>query len=249
MKLLTASPVCCPDDGPEEAASFFQELGYRQVEIFSTWTGAKFDSSLEPAQFRAIWERRNLTIVSYHLPHVKAGDPASLHAALDQLAIAEALGSAIAIFKADTLDTLIHHLPEALEDAKSHGIRLVVQNHRGSCLETLDDYARIFASVADPALGAVLEVGHFAGVGISWEDAYPELRERIALVHLKDMRDRQPCRWGEGEVDFPALFACLRADNYTGTCVVEYEGPEERPVGMRQTTAYLRELLGDEAFA
>jgi sugar phosphate isomerase/epimerase len=135
--------------------------------------------------------------------------------------------------------------PAVLEEASRLGATVVLQNHAGTAIESAADYATLFDRIGDPRLGGTLEVGHFLKAGIRWEEGYDALRGRVSLVHLKDMRDRESVEYGEGEVDFGALFRRLKADGYRGPLVIEYESNDmtARPPGGARAVRHLRNLI------
>lgn len=249
MKLLTASPVCCPQYDVEEAGSLFQKLGFSQVELFTSWTGARFQLGQDPAYVRGQWAAFGIRVVSFHLPSLDSESQEELVAIEESMTVAKALGAEVILAKAKTKELLIQHLPVWLEQAEKHDLKLLIQNHKNSCLATVEDYREVLKAVSDPRLGLVLEVGHFAAVWIDWRKAYEALPGSYQLVHLKDMKDGQCVPWGTGEVRIAEIFAQLKEDGYKGTFVVEHEGPpEERVAGLHGAVDYLKGILPAEAF-
>jgi sugar phosphate isomerase/epimerase len=124
-----------------------------------------------------------------------------------------------------------------------------VQNHRGTAISTLEDYQEVFDSLDnDPRLKAVLEVGHFHRVGVSWQTGWEFLFDRIALIHVNDIRDGKSVHYGTGEVDFAALMQKIKTSNYTGEIVVELEletrdtNPKETLDGLKSAVTLLTRL-------
>lgn len=145
------------------------------------------------------------------------------------------------------------------------GVRACFHNHVGSVIETAEEYSRLL-TYTDPALVFLgPDTGHLAWGGA---DVVPFLRpylDRIKTLHLKDINPDVLARgrtggWnyaafshagifaelGEGFVDFPGLFASLRAAHFDGWLIVETDvtqkaTPRESAAISR---AYLRETIG-----
>lgn len=98
-------------------------------------------------------------------------------------------------------------------------------SHHGSVLVTAGDYARIM-DATDPALvGWVPDTGHILKGGMDVREALRRYRARIAHVHLKDAgHDGRWRMMGEGDVDIPAVLACLQDEiGFDGWLVAEEE--------------------------
>lgn len=244
LKRFTASPACCPTWDIDRACALFSEYGLSQIEIFAHWTESRFRETVHsPEYYQGICSRFGLNIVSCHLPPVELGKSETFEAAVRHLDISKQLGSSIVVFGGDTIETYIRYLPPILEKAALLGLQVLIENHKSSCLQTLNDYDAVLNGVNDPRLQTVLEVGHFAAMGIQWRQAYNHLKDRMGLVHLKDMRNGHACQWGEGDIDFVALLDCIEEGGYRGTCVIEFEGPmEERPEGFRRAVKHLQSI-------
>ncbi|MFO8007161.1 MAG: sugar phosphate isomerase/epimerase [Candidatus Brocadiia bacterium] len=123
-------------------------------------------------------------------------------------------------------------------------------NHTGGAIESPDDFRRAFERMGDARMLGLFEVGHFHQSGYTWQEGAPVLGKRIGLVHLKDVADGECVPFGEGEVDFPPLFAHMRSVGYAGDYVVELEGRprDEDAMGyLAQSARYLSGLLEESA--
>jgi inosose dehydratase len=100
----------------------------------------------------------------------------------------------------------------------------------------------------------LLDTGHHAAAGGDPAKAIKQHAGRLALLHLKDVRDQrvgdEPYEFvelGAGRVDFRAVFAALAAVKYAGWAVVEmrpysvHEGHSARD-GARANKAFLAKL-------
>ncbi|MCX7683352.1 MAG: sugar phosphate isomerase/epimerase [Anaerolineae bacterium] len=154
-------------------------------------------------------------------------------------------------------------LNRVAEITLEEGVRSCFHNHVGSLIETAEEFERLL-ELTDPALLFLgPDTGHLAWAGADVVAFCRQYADRIKTVHLKDVhldvveRGREAgwdydafCRnglfteLGEGDVDFPALFAVLRAAGFSGWVIVETDVPE-RPTmaeSIRVSREYLRRI-------
>jgi sugar phosphate isomerase/epimerase len=68
--------------------------------------------------------------------------------------------------------------------------------------------------------------------------------ERVATVHLKDRKDGTFCEVGQGELDFPAIFAAIEPLGLEWV-VAEQDRTERDPAeSIEMSRTYLREVIG-----
>jgi inosose dehydratase len=143
------------------------------------------------------------------------------------------------------------------------GVRSCFHNHVGSVIETREELDRLLALV-DPALVFLgPDTGHLAWAGADPVAFCRDYAERIKTIHVKDVdavvRDRGRAQeWdygtfttngifaelGEGSVDFPAIFAILRAAGFAGWVIAETD-VTQKPTALESATisrAYLRSI-------
>lgn len=122
------------------------------------------------------------------------------------------------------------------------GVQACFHNHAGSYIETRDEFDKLLG-LTDPNLLYIgLDTGHLAYGGGDVADFARTYAPRIKALHLKDVnpsvleRARQK-KWsyhtaqdhglwaelGEGSVDFPSMFASLRAADYRGWVIAEID--------------------------
>lgn len=123
----------------------------------------------------------------------------------------------------------------------AEGIRLAYHHHMGTVIQTEEEIDRLM-SVTQPSVGLLLDTGHLTYAGGDPARVMAKHAERVAHVHLKDIRkpvlDRARQEdWpfltsvlegvftvpGDGAVDYPAVFEQLARSNYRGWLVVEAE--------------------------
>jgi inosose dehydratase len=122
------------------------------------------------------------------------------------------------------------------------GLRTVFHHHCAGFVETPVEIDTLMA-LTDPSLvGLVLDMGHYKFGGGDPLDALIKHQERIWHVHFKDChvalaeQSRKEgwdyfksvgsgvfCELGQGSVDFPAIVAELKKQNYDGWIVVEQD--------------------------
>src|SRR5438034_3254334 len=122
----------------------------------------------------------------------------------------------------------------------AEGVRSCFHNHVGTVIETREEVDRLLMLV-DPALVFLgPDTGHLAWAGADPVAFCRDYAAQIKTIHVKDVdvavRDRGRAQeWdygtftdngifaelGEGSVDFPAIFAILRAVDFSGWLIVE----------------------------
>lgn len=244
---IAISPCCHPRLPYEQALTAYADLGYRKFELFTSWATAAVDWQSPPATVRAPAERCGMTFSSLHLPAIR-GDAVEegVADAVAATRFAADLHAPVVLFKADTRETYIEAAGAYLNAIEGLPVRPVLQNHAGTAISTLDDFRMVLDGINDARMHALLEVGHFHAVGVSWREGYELLKGRLALVHIKDMLGKQSVPFGSGEVDLPGLFTQLTADGYAGDYVVEMEVQDEENtlVYLAQAREYLRNIEG-----
>lgn len=250
---LVISPCCNPDAGFEEALAAYAGLGFRSMEAFTGWCKSSVDCSTDPAPWRERAAAHGIRFTSLHLPGANADEATSIAAAIRAATFAAALGVEVVLVKADTIDRHVR-CDRAIVDAVCDlGMVPVLQNHRGSALETPDDIARVLDGLGDPRLRVLLEVGHYHSVGVRWPAPWERFRERVALVHIKDQVGARSVPYGTGEVDLRGLFQRLEREGYAGRYVIELE-LEDRSLAnvtplLADAAAQLEPLLARRAAA
>jgi len=245
MERLVASPACLPNMELEEVLRHYARLGFKKMEVFTYWAEAAFDYEEPPDRYLNLSERYDIDFTSLHLPPL-GPESHSLEEVLRAARFCQEIGAEIAIFKAESKKEYLRSGPKFLDAIEELGIDIqpVVENHSGTPISSLQDYREVLEGIDDLRMGAVLEVGHFHKVGIEWEDGYELLKDRIALVHLKDMQGSISVPYGRGEIDFPKLFDLLEDGGYQGDYVVELEfergmSEEEALEGLEKSLHYL----------
>ncbi|HEX4139336.1 MAG TPA: TIM barrel protein [Candidatus Methylacidiphilales bacterium] len=252
LQRLVGSPCCLPAMEKHDLFRALQKLGLTKYEAFSVWTKCRHEATGYAAAERRLAADYGLAITSYHLPLITRQDTeGSFHAALEAGRFASRLGAGIVLLKAAEKNLFGAAGRRFLDAVEAENLKLttVLQNHADSAISTVQDYRDVFAMLDhDPRMKAVLEVGHFRRMGVSWREGWDALGERIALIHVNEIRDKKSVLYGTGEVDFAGLMAQVKKSTYAGDIVVELEledhaaAPEKTLEGLRHAVALLAQL-------
>ena len=223
---LVSSPACIPQWTLEQIFPAYAALGFKKFESFCTWCASALDINQPSEQYLALAKQYEMTFTSMHLPAVTEQVATSLDAAVATAKYAQSIGVKVVLYKANSRDLYIHAAKPFLDRLESENIEVtpVLQNHKGTPITTLDDFASIIQGINDPRMKTLLEVGHFARVGVSWQQGVELLGDSIALVHINEIDSAgNSVPFGTGNVDFSGLFEHLAHQNYRGDIVVELE--------------------------
>jgi inosose dehydratase len=155
------------------------------------------------------------------------------------------------------LDALARH-------AASRGVRLAYHHHMGTVIQAAQEIDALMAGTSEIRL--LLDTGHLRFAGCDPLAVLDRWADRVAHVHLKDVRAEVARRardggWsfaravragvftvpGDGSIDFAPILARLRACGYGGWLVVEAEqDPAVAPPAAcaQRGRAHLRDLVG-----
>ena len=121
---------------------------------------------------------------------------------------------------ATSFDRACSELRWRVEEARRRGLRLSVEPHHGSVVETPETAAQLVDAV--PGLELALDYGHFTEQGIPDERVEP-LLERTRLMHLR------PCREGfvqtrmqDNTIDFDRIVNRLDELGFDGWLAIEF---------------------------
>ena len=223
MGNIAVSPCSNPQMELDGVLKAYSALGYRKFEAFTGWAKSAFDLKADPGLYREKAARYGMSFSSMHLPPVTDDLETTLAGAAQAARFAEAAGAGVVLFKANTRENYVRAGVRFLDAVEGLKITPVVQNHRGTAISTLADCREVLEGIGDARMKALLEVGHFHSVGVSWPQACELLAGRIALIHVKDQVAAQSVPFGTGEIDLPGLFSHMHSLGYAGDYVVEME--------------------------
>jgi sugar phosphate isomerase/epimerase len=229
---LAIATICCDGMGDEDFKYAFEtipQLGLKNVE-FNVW----YPRNLTPDGLRGIQDRcaaRGLKPVCLQsLAFGGANKDAIVKDIREKLWLMECcrtLGcrriKCGSYKKGDAggLDSVITVLKELAPAAEERGILLCVENHAGALLENAEAFDRVFGAIDSPNVGLCLDPAHFTKAGVDPFAIATRFKDRLLHLDLKDFRDGEWARYGEGVVDLPKLIAQALADGYRGYLVIE----------------------------
>lgn len=243
---------------PQTAPEVKHALAQHGLTLASWWRGVKF---ADPA-----FRQEELEAYRRHVDFLQA--VGSRHVVTCEVLGAPHADPSVSTRKRlsdDEWQHLIEGLHQAGEICRSAGMKLVYHYHAGTVIERADEVERLMRST-DPALvHLLLDTGHAVYGGadpVAYARAYSD---RIAYVHLKDVRPHVLDQankegWGflervrrgvftvpgDGCVDFPAVFNVLNESGYEGWMILEAEQDPSIADPLQYATmgkAYLLEQL------
>lgn len=157
-------------------------------------------------------------------------------------------------------DDLGRLLTEIGRRAAERGVRLVYHHHMDGFGEAPDEVARVLERSEPRYVSLLLDIAHYRQGGGDPVAAVERHRDRLAVVHLKDVvsplpGDSRPARrsyrfveLGRGSVDVPGVVAALRRVAFAGPALIELDSVPEGSSGPAAAAAankrYALEVLG-----
>jgi sugar phosphate isomerase/epimerase len=109
-------------------------------------------------------------------------------------------------------------LSELLQVAKSHKARICIEPHVHSWAESPAIVQRLIDATG---IGLALDYSHFACLGFRQDEVDP-LAKHAVHVHLRQARmGALQAKFAHGTLNFPAMFATLRDNGYSGWLALE----------------------------
>ena len=229
---LAIATICCDGMGDEDFKYAFDtipQLGLKNVE-FNVW----YPRNLTPAGVRGIQERcaaRGLKPVCLQSLSFGGGTKDAIVKDIREKLWLMECGRTLGCRRIKCsgykrgaeggLDAIITVLKELAPAAEERGLLLCVENHDGSNLENAADFDRVFSAIASPNVGLCLDPGHFAKAGVDPFAIATRFKDRLLHLDLKDFKDGEWARYGEGVIDLPRLVTQVIKDGYRGYLVIE----------------------------
>ena len=208
-----------------------------------------------------------VSIKSFHLPldssaeELKAGSKEFRDAGLEILS-----GGVIGLRKPDELRKMFEYaktcgMPmivcapahETLDEVEKlvaeFNIKIAIHNHGPEDKHFPGPEAALKAvKDRDPRMGLCIDVGHTTRTGADVVEWIRRSGPRLFDLHIKDLADlmdkRSQVDVGDGAMPVVAMFKQLKAMNYQGGVMLEYEINAENPLpGMIRSIAYMRGVL------
>jgi L-ribulose-5-phosphate 3-epimerase len=218
----------------EQACAGLAEAGYRAVEL-SAVPGATehVDVHGDPAVVRARLEHFGLEALSIS-GHSDLTTREGLEHGLAVVSWAERCGLPVVntaigghAHVEESEDAFLSNIGPLADAAQAAGVVLALEIH-GDLMASGERSLPLLERIGHPAIAVnydTANVEYYAGVRA--EDDLPAIADRVANVHLKDMRGR-PGEWdfpaiGQGHVDFARVLEILRGAGFEGPYSVEVE--------------------------
>jgi len=150
-------------------------------------------------------------------------------------------------------------MAKACDLAEAAGVRLAMEIHAGSLVETADSSRRLLEMIGRCNLGVILDPGNMFIAGADYgEEAVRKLWPSVFHVHVKDEQQVEPATpgafasggryflhrlLGEGEVDHLPAFRALARLGYQGYVSAEYHGPGNREACAAHELQVMRRLI------
>jgi L-ribulose-5-phosphate 3-epimerase len=237
----------------EDAIEILADLGYRSIALTLDHHALDPFDSATPAQLdrvRALLERHALRCVietgarflldpcRKHQPTLLSATSAERQRRLDFLTHAIDLGAelnadAISFWSGKTDSSepaailwqrLVDGCRHLCDIAERKRQRIGFEPEPGMFVDTMTQFAELFARVNHPCFGLTLDVGHLHCLGeVPTAPHIHRWRERLWNVHIEDMRHgvHDHLLFGEGDMDLAEVLAALKTADYQGGAHVE----------------------------
>jgi inosose dehydratase len=229
----------------EKAIEEIAALGFKGIQLRSNVVPRYKD---HPEELRRRLEEKKLALLCFSSGNVGA-DPerreALLETHLTHARFAKALASPFLQVTSERpkgraptpeeYDRLGRLLTEIARRTLDIGVRLVYHNHMGGFGEGPDEVARVLDAADRHYVGLLLDVAHYAQGGGDPVGAVARHQDRLAILHLKDVRSTPPVaghsekeayqfvELGRGRVDLPGVIAALKGISFRGPAVLELD--------------------------
>jgi sugar phosphate isomerase/epimerase len=136
------------------------------------------------------------------------------------------------------VDSYAKAIAQARSLAREYGVKVGIHCHGGYMFGGQPDVLDHLIGLGAPEIGLCMDtawcmqIGPGQGKPLEWLKRYAG---HLTGIHFKDFVFEKNGQWkdtvvGQGNLDLPAYVAALKADNYAGMAVVEYEADPENPV-------------------
>jgi sugar phosphate isomerase/epimerase len=140
-------------------------------------------------------------------------------------------------------------MPRIEKFVKKYDIKVALHNHgpEDKHFPSPESALKVMKDM-DPRVGVCVDVGHTTRTGADVTESIQMAGSRLLDVHIKDLRDLMgkdsQCDVGDGAMPVVKIFKTLKAMNYKGGVMLEYEINAENPLpGMQKSFSYMRGVL------
>lgn len=124
---------------------------------------------------------------------------------------------------ADQRRYYVEALAEAAQTASLAGVLLGIENVDGNDVTSISRGMEIVREINSPWLHMYPDIGNIAEQELDTTSELAAGKGHMLAIHIKDVRPGEPRRvpLGEGTADFPAAFAELRRQGWSGRMMIE----------------------------
>jgi len=154
----------------------------------------------------------------------------------------------VVVRREKTIKEAIRTLAKFAKQARDASIVLALHNHLCTCFETEEEIVQALEKVDD--LKLCFDTAHAEGANIDSLNFIRKYRDKIALVHLKDLRKKVPKKQvsftkdfvnvGSGIIDFQKAISNLRDCGYTGSLMLELDAAKGKQPNQLASEGYSR---------
>jgi sugar phosphate isomerase/epimerase len=225
--------------GVDQALASIREIGYDGAELCLMKGWPSEPSQLDQAARRRI-RQQPLPIVSMLENFSLLVSEADHRLVLDRIRIAATLGHDVAPHRMPELQSVLGGKPAEWEQVKDkmagrladwarvaseNRLKIAIKAHIGSAADTPEKLIWLLDQVKSKAIRGIYDYSHFQLMGLDLEQTLRQLIPYSSFLTVKDASlnggKSQFLLPGEGTVDYPKYFACLRAMRYRGWMLVE----------------------------
>ena len=204
----------------EELLTAIEAAGFDALDLWVAHLNWRWATPEHVTVARDLLDRHGLRVVSF------AGN---FGGTAEELASACALANALDVDLLGGMgEVLRNDRPGAESVLREHRVRFAYENHP----EKTPDEVLALIGDADDVLGAAIDTGWWATQGYDPVQAIRDLRERLFLVHLKDVEapvTHISCMHGEGVARIAACVEELLDSGYLGALTIEHEPYDRDP--------------------
>ncbi|MCB9852480.1 MAG: sugar phosphate isomerase/epimerase [Phycisphaerales bacterium] len=124
----------------------------------------------------------------------------------------------------EAMSLLVEGCRAVVDHAASQEVQLAFEPEPGMLIDTMDKFLQLREHINDDYFGLTLDLGHIHCLGDGEPaDRIHEFSNVLYNIHIEDMRRGAHAHlpFGEGEMNFPPIFAALKDINYGGPLTVE----------------------------
>ena len=251
-----------------QAIADISALGFKGIQLRANTFGPY---KAKPSELKAMLDEKGLTLAMFSSGNVEV-DPAKEQSTIDMhvahASFVKALGGSAfqmtnslrkpgVVPTTDELKRLAEVMNKIGQQTADLGVQATYHNHMNQWGETPEEVDVLVQAMNPRYVRLLLDVAHYHQGGGTPAKAITQYRDSLHALHLKDTMSPIPnnpnpksykfVELGQGNVDFPAVFAALEKINFKGWGVIELDAVPDKSRTPLQcgeiTKAYLKEKM------